>query len=258
VLDLHAHILPGIDDGPRDVQGSVEMARAAVAAGLTTMAATPHIDHTFMVDPRSVPGMVAELRKRLAAEDVRLDVVQGGELALHRLLELDDEQLAGISLGRGRHLLVEPPFASPVPALEKLVFTLQSRGHGVLLAHPERCAATADVDRAATLVERGALIQVTAGSLLGQFGGTVRRTALEMLARGLVHVLASDAHAATGRSMDLGRALESVEREVPGISSHLEYLTRTAPAAILDGAPVPHPPPLPGRRWDLRGRLRGN
>jgi protein-tyrosine phosphatase len=232
------------------------MARAAVAAGLTTMAATPHIDHQFMVDPLGIPDRVAALQERLDAEGIPLGIVKGGEVALHRLLELDETQLAAVHLGDGRHVLLEPPFAGPVPALDNLLFELQARGHGVLIAHPERCAATADAVRAGALVERGALLQVTAASLLGKFGGTVRKIAVEMLARGIVHVLASDSHGHSSRSMDLTRALESVERDLPGISAHREYLTEAVPAAILSGGELPEPPPLPARRRGLTGRFR--
>jgi protein-tyrosine phosphatase len=257
VLDLHAHILPGIDDGPANEQESLAMAEAALAHGVRTIAATPHIDHSFMVDPLEIPGRVEHLNSRLRAAEIPLGVVPGGEVALHRLLELDDAQLNAVHLGSGRHILLEPPFAAPVPALDNLVFELQARGHQVLIAHPERCAATANVDRAAALVERGALLQLTASSLLGKFGGPVRKISIELLACGLVDVLASDAHGATSRSMDLAGALEAAEREIPGITSHLEHLTVTAPAAILAGEALPERPPMPARRKGLLARLRG-
>jgi protein-tyrosine phosphatase len=233
------------------------MGRAAVTAGITTMAATPHIDRTFGVDPLEVAARVRQLNERLQGAGIPLTVVRGGEVALDRVLELDDRQLEAVHLGEGHHILLEPPFAAPVPALDNLIFDLQSRGHQVLIAHPERCAATADVDRAAALAGRGALLQLTAASLLGKFGGTVRKISIAMLARGIVHVLASDAHGAASRSMDLGRALESVEREIPGITAHREYLTELAPAAILAGKPLPERPPLPGPKRGMMQRLRG-
>src|SRR5688500_13311327 len=187
------------------------MARAARAAGITTLAATSHIDHNFLVDPAGIPERVAAVRALLAEHGVDLDVVRGGEVALTRLIELTDDELRHVHLGRGRHLLVEPPFASPVPSLEKLFDDLRERGHEVLIAHPERCVATAAPDRAQALVEQGAILQVTGSALLGQFGSTVRATAIELLARGIVDVIASDAHGAASRSMDLAAAIESVE-----------------------------------------------
>ena len=226
--------------------------------GITTVAATSHIDHSFMVDPLEIPQRVQHLSERLQAAGIPLTVVVGGEVALHRLLELDDTQLQSVHLGNGNHILLEPPFAAPVPALDNLIFDLQSRGHQVLIAHPERCAATADVERAAALADRGALLQVTASSLLGKFGGPVRKISIELLARGIVHVIASDAHGATSRSMDLVGAVESAERDVPGIANQLEYFTRTAPHAILAGEPVPPPPPPAGRRRGFLGRMLGS
>ena len=256
MLDLHAHILPGIDDGPADPAESVEMARAAVAAGITTLAATSHIDHNFMVDPRTIPERVEQVRELLAEHEVPLDVVTGGEVALGRLLELDDDELRAVRLGDGTHLLVEPPFAAPVPALENVLFDLQARGFRVLIAHPERCAATADPDRAADLASRGIALQVTAASLLGKFGSPVRAIALEMLARGIVDVVASDAHGPASRSMHLDRALEAAERELPGLDAHRDHLLRAAPGAILAGEPLPERPPAPARRRGLLTRLR--
>lgn len=232
------------------------MARAALAAGIRTMTATPHIDHTFGVDPREIPQRVSRLRASLQDAGIDLDVRQGGEVAVSRLLELDEESLACVHLGDGRHLLVEPPFNNPVPGLEHLVFDLQSRGHAVLIAHPERCRATADVERALVLAGRGALMQVTASSLLGKFGGTVRRTAVEMLRRGVVQVISSDAHGAASRSMDLARAVESVESDLPGISQLTEYLTETAPAAVLAGEAIPPPPAWDAPEAPRRGWLR--
>lgn len=232
------------------------MARAALAAGISTMTATPHIDHTFGVDPRQIPHRVEQLRASLQEAGIDLDVRPGGEVAMSRLLELDEDSLTCVHLGDGRYLLVEPPFNTPVPGLEHLVFDLQSRGHGVLIAHPERCRATADVERAAILAGRGALMQVTASSLLGKFGGTVRRTAVEMLRRGVVQVVSSDAHGAASRSMDLARAVESVENDLPGVSELTEYLTETAPAAILAGAAVPPPPEWEPPEAPRRGWLR--
>jgi protein-tyrosine phosphatase len=257
LLDLHAHILPGIDDGPVDEQETIEMARAALAAGITTLAATSHIDHNYLVDPAGIPGRVAAVRALLADHGIGLDLVGGGEVALVRLLELDDEDLRHVRLGSGTHLLIEPPFASPVPSLERLVADLRERGHEVLIAHPERCVSTADPERAQALVEQGVALQVTAASLLGKFGGTVRATAIEFLARGIVDVVASDAHGAASRSMDLAAAIASVEPDLPGISEQCPHLTQAAPAAILAGEPLPPRPPAPERRrGGLLRRLR--
>jgi protein-tyrosine phosphatase len=186
---------------------------------------------------------------------VPLELVRGGELAPSRLVELDEATLGELSLGGGPYLLVECPF-SPISAeLEPIVFELHQSGWRVLLAHPERSAAFHRApDRLARLVDGGCLVQVTAGSLVGQFGETARRYSVALLRDGLVHVLASDAHDAIDRPPGLTAGLARAERDLPGIAAHAEWLTEEVPAAILSGDPLPARPPLehPPRRRLLR------
>jgi protein-tyrosine phosphatase len=256
VIDLHAHILPGVDDGPDSLEESVALARAAVAAGTRVLAATSHVSHMFPCDPAIFPERLADVRRALEAEGVPLDVVAGGELAPSRLVDLDQAALRALSLGGGPYLLVECPF-SPVSAeLEPLVFELQQAGWRVLLAHPERSAAFHRApDRLARLVDGGALVQVTAGSLAGQFGETARRFSLDLLRDELVHVLASDAHDAIDRPPGQTAGLARAERELGGIDALAEWLTEDVPAAILSGDALPPRPPLERPR-KRRLRLR--
>jgi protein-tyrosine phosphatase len=257
VIDLHSHLLPGIDDGPPDAAGSVAMARAAVQAGITAIAATPHIDHAHDV----VVGELAERRLRLqavlAAEGVELEVLQGGEITGARMMELGAEDLSVLTLGGGRHLLLECPFTPVGSMFEHIVFRAQSLGFDVLLGHPERSPEFAQRPaRLASLIDRRVLVQVTAGSLAGHFGRTVQRATIEMLAEGLVHVIASDAHEALRRRPDLLEGLEALERLVPGVADHAEYWTEVVPAAIVDGGDVEPPPRLkPSKGRMLTKRL---
>jgi protein-tyrosine phosphatase len=255
VIDLHAHILHGVDDGPADVEESVALARAAVQAGTRVMAATSHVSHMFPCDTRVFPDRLAEVQDALERAGVPLELRSGGELAPSRLVDLDDETLSLLSLGGGPYLLVECPF-SPVSAeLEPLVYELQHRGWRVLLAHPERSAAFQRApDRLARLVSDGALAQVTASSLAGQFGGAARRFSVNALREGLVHVLASDAHDAIDRPPGMAAGLAAARDDVLGIDAHAEWLTEEVPAAILAGDEIPPRPPLP-RRTGLRARL---
>jgi protein-tyrosine phosphatase len=257
VIDLHAHILPGIDDGPGSMEGAVELARAAVASGTTAMAATSHVSHMFPCDPLKFADRLASVRAALQAEDVPLQLVQGGEIAPSKLPDLDRDALEAIALGGGPYLLVECPF-SPVSAeLEPLVYDLQHDGWRILLAHPERSAAFHRApERLARLVEHGALAQVTAGSLAGDFGQTARRFAIQALREGLVHVLASDAHDAIDRPPGMAAGLSSAERDVPGLHVLAEWLTEEVPAVILAGEEPPSRPPLPRSKGGLRARLR--
>lgn len=256
MIDLHAHILPGIDDGPPSEVAALEMARTAVAAGTRAIAATSHIDTGFAVSVAGLAGAREALAARLAAEGIELEILQGGEVAPARLPELDDAALASLTLGGGGTVLLECPFASVGAAMEPMVIDLRRRGFGVLLGHPERSPTFArSHERLAVLVELGASAQVTAGSLSGRFGDHVRRTAERMLEAGLVHVVASDAHDAVRRPPDLRLAADALRGRYDGVDEQLAWMTDAAPAALVAGEPLPDRPPLPRRRRRLT-RLR--
>jgi protein-tyrosine phosphatase len=247
MIDLHCHILFGLDDGPADLDATMELARTAAAAGTRTIAATPHIrdDHPF--DLALIATRTAEVNRALRREGVSLEVVTGGELALSKAPELDDEQLRSIALGGGPTLLVESPYTHATDLLEQQLFDLQLRGFRLLLAHPERSPSfLSDVRRLGRLVDRGIACSVTAASLTGRFGRTVRRFSVQMLREGLVHDIASDAHDAVGRTPDLAAGLRAVEEELPDALDALDWFTVEAPAAMLAGDALPDPPRLRG------------
>ena len=253
MIDLHSHILPGIDDGPATLDGSLELARAAAAAGTRTILATPHINTDERIDAAMVAAGIEALRPALEAAEIPLEVLPGGEIAIWRLVDLDDDALRSLALGGGPYLLVESPFSPVVGDFEPLVLDLHARGHRVLLAHPERCPAfQRDPPRLERLIEAGALAQVTAGSMAGAFGTTVRRFTSGLLRDGLAHVVASDAHDAVKRPPGLGAGFAALERDLPGVSMQQPWLTEAVPRAILDGAPLPERPPLPRQAGLLR------
>jgi protein-tyrosine phosphatase len=232
VIDLHAHILPAIDDGPPTTDAALEMARTAVAAGTRAIATTSHVAHVFSLDPEQIVHGRETLAARLAYEGIELELLAGGEVAHDRLPDLDDETLRTLTLGGGPYVLLECPFAPIGDGLEPLVDDLHERGFEVLLAHPERSASLQhDPGLLATLVDQGALAQVTVGSLTGHFGRVPQRTAEMMVREGLVHVLASDAHDVAGRApvLDVNGALTAVQ---------YERMTTAVPAAIVAGQPV--------------------
>ena len=141
MIDLHCHVLPGIDDGPDSIEGSVALARAAVAAGIQTVVATPHVSWRYPNDAEEIARLVGEVNARLKQEGVALDVRPGGELAMTRLIDVVPAELARFGLGGSSWLLVEPPFTEVATGLDSIVRDLLRRGHHVVLAHPERCHA---------------------------------------------------------------------------------------------------------------------
>jgi protein-tyrosine phosphatase len=254
VIDLHCHLLPGIDDGPATLEDSLALARAAAAGGTRTMVATPHIDHRWNVDPATVPAMVERMSGALADAHIELEVRVGGEIALSRLGDLDPQQVQAVRLGGGPYMLLECPHRSTAGTeYPAFIRRLRDRGESIVLAHPERSPTfQRNPDRLAGLVRIGVLTSITAGSLLGTFGSTVQSFALRLLREGLVHNVASDSHEATRRGPEILAGLQAAERELPGVLAQADWLTRGVPEAVLAGTALPARPELPPRRGGVR------
>ncbi|MDX6699567.1 MAG: protein-tyrosine phosphatase [Solirubrobacteraceae bacterium] len=257
MIDLHCHLLPGIDDGPPDLEASLALARAAAAAGTRTIVATPHIDNRWRVDPESVPAAVDRMRAALADAHIELEVRPGGEVDLTRMTDLTPQALDAVRLGGGGYILLESPHRdSRGSGFDTAVAQLRRRGERIVLAHPERCPGFQHrPDDLRRLVEIGVLCSITSSALLGRFGGTVRAFALKLLREGLVHNVASDAHEPRRRGPELLAGLHAADRELPGVLAQADWLTRAVPEAVLDGGALPQRPPLPARRDGVRRRL---
>lgn len=232
MIDLHCHVLPGIDDGPATIEGSLCLARAAVAAGTRTLVATPHVSWRYANSADSIARATEQLRARLIDEEIELELLSGAEIAMTRVGELGAGELAELRLGASAWLLIEPPFTPVATGLHETVLGLQDRGHRVLLAHPERCPAIQrDPGLLESLVAAGVLTSVTAGSLAGRFGEQVRRFALSLFEQGLVHNVASDAHDDVDRAPGMAQEIERA-----GLGALTDWLTAAVPAAILEGS----------------------
>jgi protein-tyrosine phosphatase len=242
MIDLHAHILPALDDGPQSDAAALELARAAVAGGTTAIATTSHINRSFGLTADDLAGARAAFAAVLREAGVPLELLAGGEIAHTRLPRLSDEDLRAFALGGGPYVLLECPLAGS-DDLAPLVDDLHARGFRVLLGHPERSPAfQREIGRLERLVDAGALAQVTTGAFTGDFGAIAQRTALDMTERGLVHVLASDTHDTLHRPPDLTAADAVLGTE------QREWMAAAAPAAILAGEPLPDRPAHPAPR----------
>lgn len=238
VIDLHCHVLPGIDDGPATAEGSLALARVAAQAGTRTLVATPHVSWRYPNTQETIARSLDELSARLAEQEIPIELRAGAEIAITRLPELEQEQLHTLGLGGGPWLLIEPPFSAVATGLDVILRDLLSRGHRVLLAHPERCPAfQRDPQMLLSLVRDGVRTSITAGSLTGQFGGDVRRFAMRLFEERLVHNVASDAHDDDRRPPRIVDQLQQA-----GLGALREWLTEEAPAAILAGEDVPPRP----------------
>ncbi len=245
MIDLHCHILSGLDDGPSNLDFSLAMARSAVDAGTQMMVATPHIRADFEVNPHEIEPRVDALNERLEKDRLPLRILPGAEIGWATAPELDETVLSKLCLGSGQYVLLESPYGKRPVDIEGVIAGLAQRGFKTLLAHPERCPLfQRDIERLAAIVDAGALVSITAGSMSGQFGAPVRHFTVEMLRRGLVHDVASDAHDHMHRPPGLLAGFEQLEEEIPGISRHAAWFTVTSPVAILAGNPLPARPKL--------------
>ncbi len=256
MIDLHTHILPGIDDGPSTFEESLELARAASSAGTRVMVATPHVSWSYPNDAETIAPLIDELNLRIRLEEIELEVLAGAEIAMTRLVDMRGAELSDLSLNRGPWILLEPPFAPAVTGLDMLVFDLQRRGHEILLAHPERCPAFhREPEMLREFVHEGVLASVTAGSLVGRFGGEVRRFALMMAREGWIHNVTSDTHDPVKRPPSVLAELRQA-----GLEPLQNWLVEEVPAAILAGEEVPPRPavalpgiePVPRTWWRRR------
>jgi protein-tyrosine phosphatase len=196
--ELHFHLLPGIDDGPRSLEESVELARLAAAEGTQTIVATPHVNSYFELDVGTLPERIRELAARLRQERVPVEVLCGGELAPERVGDLTGRQLETIAQGPPgrRWLLLEAPLSGLHDHFTDAAEVLRSRGFGVVIAHPER--SLVEAESGWRVLERelraGSAIQLNAWSLAGVNGERAREAALALLRAWPLAAVASDAH----------------------------------------------------------------
>ena len=232
MIDLHCHILPGLDDGSRDLDDSVAMALQAESDGIEAVCATPHIRHDHDVRIEEVADRVEAVNSRLREEGIAVEILSGGEVAETAVEDLGEEDLARVSLGSGRWILLEPAPGPLSDSLLRRVAHLAERGHRALIAHPERHLSADMFERMAALVVAGALIQATADFFLRE---EMAAGMLTMAEAGLVHVLSSDAHSSHGgRPLRLSPAFERLGA-VSELAPRIEWMTETAPRAIVSG-----------------------
>jgi protein-tyrosine phosphatase len=244
VIDLHTHILPGIDDGVKTEDESVEFARVAAADGIRTIVATPHCkEGSWFNDRPIVLPAVARLKERLAREDVSLELLPGAEVHLCAdLIEHVRDGRAPTLGDNGKTLLLELSLTQYPPELENFIFQLRLAGIVTVLAHPERIGYFRDDRRRyEALVRLGAYGQLTAGSIVGTFGAQVTELSTWMLRRRLVHVLASDAHNVRGRPPVLSAAVRATAA-ITGEDFARKMVT-DFPASLLKGDEPAAPPP---------------
>ncbi len=238
MIDLHCHLLPGVDDGPDTLEEAIALCRHAAASGITHSVVTPHVHPgRYENDARSIPVVLATLRSALQSEGIPLQLGYSGEV------RISPEILPMVAAGhipfhghwQGRRvLLLEFPHSHILPGSDKLVRWLLQRDIVPMIAHPERNKdVMRDLSRLYEFVQLGCLFQVTAGSLAGRFGDQAEARAREIVAEGWATVLASDAHNLKSRPPELGGGL-AVAIELLGEEAGWK-LVQQNPWAIVAG-----------------------
>jgi protein-tyrosine phosphatase len=256
VIDLHAHVLPMLDDGPDSMSESLELLTAAEYDGIEILVATPHIHSAY---PAVLPGQLArrtaELQEEVRHASIPLRLVSGAEVDLDWAGQASDDDLRACTFGaRGGDLLVETPYRPLGEDFEEALFSLSLRGFRIVLAHPERNVSFQETpSRLAALAARGTLLQVTALALTNPSQKSrSRRLARSIVSEGVAHVIASDAHRATGER-PAGIAEGVAAAAALTSPARAAWMVTEAPAAILAGEPLP-PAPVTRRRFALRRR----
>jgi protein-tyrosine phosphatase len=258
MIDLHCHILPGIDDGSPDDATSLEMARIATADGIRTIACTPHIyPGLYENDANGIRARVAALQGKLDDAGIALKLTSGADAHLTPELLGRVKDGTAPTLHGGRYFLLEPSHHVVPPRFEESVLNFTAAGFVPVITHPERLTWIEGQYRILeSLLRSGAWMQITAGSLTGRFGSNAQYWAERMLDDGMVHLLATDAHGVKGRPPLLAEGMEAAEKWVG--TAEAKRLVLDRPQAILDNrAPaqvMPVPALDPARR---RSRSRG-
>jgi protein-tyrosine phosphatase len=242
MVDIHCHILPGLDDGPKSMDESIAMAESAIAEGITHVVATPHANSVHAFDF----GRVRELRNKLQE-------LVGGRLKLATGCDfhMDPENLAALKKDASRfcinqrdYLLVEFNEISIPPAMDEALHQLRLAGLRPVITHPERNSILrAQPERLVKWLRLGCYAQVTGGSLTGVFGTSAQVNALSWVELGWIHFVSSDAHNTRGRPLKLQPAYDVVGEKFGEEKARALFFEN--PLAAFEGRPLPHVPEVP-------------
>jgi protein-tyrosine phosphatase len=262
MIDLHCHMLPGIDDGAADLDVSLGMAEASVADGVSVLACTPHIlPGLYHNSGPQIRRATQELQNALDQEGIPLRLVTGADN------HVVPDFVAGLQSGRlltlcdSRYVLVEPPHHTEPPQMEAFFFNLLVAGYVPILTHPERLTwVPARYESIRRLVQGGVWMQITSGSLTGAFGRTAQYWAERMLDEGCVHILATDSHDCEKRPPRLSRGRDFAAARVG--AEEAEHLVLTRPRGVIANelpSNLPMPASVDASQWgvgDVEAELR--
>jgi protein-tyrosine phosphatase len=235
MVDIHQHLLPGLDDGSPDLETSIAMARMAVADGITHVVATPHASSRYAFEPALIAERLALLRGELADRGIPLTLATGCDF--HVNYDNVRDALAHprkYTINASEYLLVELPDLAISPHLAETLYELRLAGMEPVLTHPERnLRLQGDSERLKDWLRHGLLVQVTAGSVIGQMGKAAERMAHMLLANRWVHFLATDAHDVRHRPPQMRQAHDLVAERY-GVE-YADSICTVNPLAAFEG-----------------------
>jgi protein-tyrosine phosphatase len=237
MIDIHCHILPGVDDGAQSLSDSITMAERAAELGIHTIVATPHHKNgRYENTQQSIIDRVKELNEAIRTEKIDIEIIPGQEVRIHGEMLQGYEVGEILTVNHSPYVLVEFPSNHVPRYTEKLFYDLQMKGLVPVVVHPERNQEIIErSDILYTLVKKGALTQVTAGSVCGDFGKKVKNFSLQLIEANLTHFIASDAHNITSRGFKMSDAFRVIEKKY---GMDMVYMFEENAALLIGGKHV--------------------
>ncbi|MEH7414349.1 CpsB/CapC family capsule biosynthesis tyrosine phosphatase [Neobacillus drentensis] len=233
MIDIHCHILPGIDDGAQTVEESLKMALEAEKEGIRTIIATPHLNSHYNNRKPSILEKVVELNRALVEASISIEILVGQEPRIYGELVEDYEKNEIQTLNHSQYLFIEFPTNHVPRYTEKLLYDLQVKGLMPIIVHPERNSELIErPELLHNLVEKGALTQVTASSLCGYFGKKIKSFSMQLIEANLTHFIASDAHNTNNRSFKMSEAFDFIDEKY---GSDFVYLFKENAELLISG-----------------------
>lgn len=243
MIDLHCHILPGVDDGAKNIEDSIDMAKLAVKEGITHILATPHHkNRSWNNEKNEVISLVQNVQERLNEENIKLTLFPGQEVRIYGelLKDIKEDKILFVD-EMNQYLLIEFPTENIPNYTERLFYDLSSEGIIPIIVHPERNREIIEhPNRLKSLVDKGALAQLTAASFTGGFGKKIQKTSKQLIEHNLVHFIASDAHNTGNRAFHMKEAFALLESQYDKKLG--EYYLQTA-KDLINGEVVVAPTP---------------
>lgn len=245
MIDVHSHIVFGVDDGSKSIEQSIEMLQEANSLGFEKVIVTPHyIEEYYEMDKEEIAARIEILKEELEKVDCNIEIIQGNEIYITNNINelLENEQ--AVALNNKKYVLFELPLNAEAMNLNEVVYQILEKGRIPILAHPERYPfVQKDPNVLLDLIENGVLIQSNYGSIIGQYGKQVKNTVKKMLEHNMVHLLGSDVHRPRTVYTRIDEALEEIGKIVD--EETLENITLNYPQQIIEGNDIDIPKAIP-------------